>query len=169
MALLLGALFVVVGSHLWWRPARGRLGSMGKRGPVPKTNDKRHETWAPRQNKVLPPGERIPAGLVLDRIERDTPNFATPLLWARGVLSDPQAATYTSGEVVLVEVAARSLYRWLTDGPDRKVAELNAFLALNDKLLVTKEARLRAHVEIAEAPDAGEDEVAAMRELRARL
>lgn len=138
-------------------------------GPLPKPNRKKHETWQGRQNQELQPNPRVDVEPWLESIEERCCEMAAR--WAEAVLCSPQAVRYTPGEVALVEAAALVMHRWITEGRDRKTGELGKFFDMNDKLLVTHEVRLRAHVEISdpEIQPTGVDELAAARAVRERL
>ena len=90
--------------------------------------------------------------------------------WAQATMSSPQAAVFTDAEVALVETAARLLHQWLAEGPTRRSSEINEFGRINDRLLGTHAARLRAHVELAPlGAVTAPDELAARRGVRERL
>ena len=143
-------------------------------GPTPKPNARRQDaTHRRRSNAVLPSGggpcsyDADFAEFVLRRIDQ----LRAPCRrWARAALSSPQAATYTDAEVALLEVGALILHRWLVEGPNRRSSELNEFGRINDRLLGTHAARLRAHVELAPLGAVDEpDALAARRDVRERL
>ena len=143
---------------------------MGVRGRTPKPNARRVAPMAFRRNQeiVAPVGcDQELVDFVLRQIDNLWP---TARRWARAALTSPQSRVFTDAEVALVEVGAHILHRWRHEGADRRSSELNEWGRINDRLLGTHAARLRAHVElVAAAPVEAPDELAEARRVRDRL